>query len=113
MQLRWCVDKNISTIYNGDICGMHDRELNYIVRMNVNLQFLGPLFLGYLSNSPHKFFRELIEFVSSLVEQGVPPLTVVQTYLPNLFGPVFGTKNHSVSCKLLEYGYLAACSQHQ
>ncbi|CAI8022012.1 hypothetical protein GBAR_LOCUS12959, partial [Geodia barretti] len=68
---------------------------------------------GYLSNSPHKFFCELIEFVSSLVEQGIPPLTVVQTYLPNLFGPVFGTNNHSVSCKLLEYGYLAACSQHQ
>ena len=26
---------------------------------------------------------------------------------------VFGVKNHTVSCKLLEYGYLAVCSQHR
>ena len=26
---------------------------------------------------------------------------------------VFGVKNHAVSCKLLEYGYLAVCSRHR
>ena len=26
---------------------------------------------------------------------------------------VFGVKSHAVSCKLLEYGYLAVCSQHR
>ena len=71
------------------------------------------VFTGYLTNSPNEFFLAVIEYVSSLVEQGVLPSTVIQTYLPNLFGPFFGTRNHAVSCKLLEYGYLAACSQHR
>lgn len=71
------------------------------------------LFLGYLTNAPRVFFSKLLEYASSLVEQGVPPRTVIQTSLPNLFGPIFGIRNHSVSCKLLEYGYLAACSQHK
>ena len=26
---------------------------------------------------------------------------------------VFGVKSHGVSCKLLEYGYLAVCSRHR
>ena len=68
---------------------------------------------GYLSDSPHEFLVELLEFVASLAEQGTPPLRVLQTNLPNLFGPVFGIRSHAVSCKLLEYGYLAVCSQHQ
>ena len=70
-------------------------------------------FAGYLSDSPHEFFVELLEFVMSLVEQGEPPAKVLQTCLPNLFGPAFGIKNHAVSCKLLEYGCLAVYSQHK
>ena len=70
-------------------------------------------FAGYLSDSPHEFLVELLEFVMSLVEQGEPPANVLQTCLPNLFGPTFGIKNHAVSCKLLEYGCLAVYSQHK
>lgn len=71
------------------------------------------IFTGYLSDSPHEFFVKLLEFVTSWVEQGEQPMTVLQSSLPNLFGPAFGIKNHAVSCKLLEYGYLAVCSQHR
>ncbi|XP_064383534.1 uncharacterized protein LOC135332129 isoform X2 [Halichondria panicea] len=68
---------------------------------------------GYLSNSPSEFFLELMEFVTTLVEHGTPPYQALQTNLPNLFGPVFGVHDHSVSCQLLEYGSLAVCSQHK
>lgn len=67
---------------------------------------------GYLTDNPSQFFQKLLEFVSSLSEQGINPLQAIQTNLPNLFGPFFGVHNHSVSCKLLEYGYLSVCSQH-
>ena len=67
---------------------------------------------GYLSDNPTEFFQQLLEFVSSLSEQGISPSQAIRTNLPNLFGPFFGVHNHSVSCKLLEYGYLSVCSQH-
>ena len=68
---------------------------------------------GYLSDNATAFFLQLLEFVSSLSEQGIPPIQAIQNNLPNLFGPFFGVHNHSVSCALLEYGYLSACSQHK
>ena len=68
---------------------------------------------GYLSDNSTAFFLQLLEFLSSLSEQGIPPIQAIQNNLPNLFGPFFGVHNHSVSCALLEYGYLSACSQHK
>ena len=68
---------------------------------------------GYLSDNATAFFLQLLEFVSSLSEQGIPPIQAIQNNLPNLFGPFFGVHNHSVSCALLKYGYLSACSQHK
>lgn len=68
---------------------------------------------GYLSDNPTAFFQELLEFISSLAEQGIDPIVAIQTNLPNLFGPVFGVRSHAVSCLILEYGYLAICSQHK
>ena len=67
---------------------------------------------GYLSDNPTQFFQQLLEFVTSLTEQGISPSQAIQTSLSILFGPFFGVHNHSVSCKLLEYGYLSVCSQH-
>lgn len=84
-------------------------RLDYGFVMAKNFLF----FLGYLSNSPSEFFLELIEFVTSLVEHGTSPSQALQSNLPNLFGPLFGIRDHSVSCQLLEYGSLAACSQHK
>ncbi len=80
--------------------------------VNICNYFLLPC-VGYLSNSPSEFFLELMEFVTTLVEHGTPPYQALQTNLPNLFGPVFGVHDHSVSCQLLEYGSLAVCSQHK
>ena len=68
---------------------------------------------GYLSNSPGEFLVQLLEFIASLVEQGSSLDEALQTNLPNLFGPAFGIRSHAVSCKLLEFGYLAVCSQHK
>ena len=68
---------------------------------------------GYLTNSPGDFFSDLIEFITSLAEQGIPPIKAVQNNLPNLFGPAFGVSSNRVLCKLLEFGYLSICSQHQ
>ena len=68
---------------------------------------------GYLSDVPHAFMSELLEYVSSQVEQGTPVMSVLTSRLPNLFGPIFGIRCHAVSCKLLEYGYLAAGSRQQ
>ena len=70
-------------------------------------------YVGYLSDSPCEFFLELLEYLASMVEQGVSPDRAIQTNLPNLFGPVFGTRSHAVSCRVLEYGYLSVCSRHQ
>ena len=68
---------------------------------------------SYLSNSPAEFLEQLLEFVTSVVEQGSSLDEALQTNLPNLFGPAFGIRNHDVSCKLLEFGYLSVCSQHK
>lgn len=68
---------------------------------------------GYLSDNPGKFLEQLLEFITSLVEQGSSLDEALQTNLPNLFGPAFGIRSHAVSCKLLEFGYLAVCSQHK
>ena len=68
---------------------------------------------GYLSDSPGEFLEQLLEFITSLVEQGSSLDETLQTNLPNLFGPAFGIRSHSVSCKLLEFGYLAVVSQHK
>lgn len=68
---------------------------------------------GYLSNSPEEFLEQLLEFITSLVEQGSSLDEALQINLPNLFGPAFGIRSHAVSCKLLEFGYLAVCSQHK
>ena len=68
---------------------------------------------GYLSSNPIQFLRELFEFISSLSEQGVTPSEAIQVYLPNLFGQFFGVHDHTVSCRLLQYGYLSVCSQHR
>ena len=68
---------------------------------------------GYLSDIPMAFFWQLLEFVSSLAEQGIEPMKAIQYNLPNLFGPFFGVRHHLVSCQLLEYGYLSVCSQHK
>ncbi len=56
---------------------------------------------------------ELLGYISTLVEQGTPPLTALQTNLPNLFGPAFGIRSHAISSSLLQYGSLAVCSQHK
>ena len=68
---------------------------------------------GYLSDNPTDFFLQLVEFISSLAEQGIEPTAAIQQNLPNLFGPFFGVRRHNVSCQLLEYGYLSVCSQHK
>ena len=68
---------------------------------------------GYLSDSPVKFFLQLVEFVLSLVEQGTSPSLAVQVNLANLFGPFFGVNSHIVSSTLLEYGFLSVCSKHK
>ncbi|XP_065897600.1 uncharacterized protein [Dysidea avara] len=68
---------------------------------------------GYLSTNPGGIMCELLEFICSVIENGNSANNAVLSILPNLFGPVFGVKNHTVSCKLLEYGYLAVCSQHR
>ena len=68
---------------------------------------------GYLSDNSAAFFRELLEFISSLAEQDIDPSAAIQNHLPNLFGPVFGVRSHSVSCLLLQYGYLSVGSQHR
>ena len=68
---------------------------------------------GYLSDSPAEFMEQLLEFITSLVEQGSSLNETLQTNLPNLFGPAFGIRSHAVSCKLLEFGYLSVCSQHK
>ena len=68
---------------------------------------------GYLSDNPKEFFDQLIEFISSLSEHGIKPDEAIQENLANLFGPFFGVRSHSVSCRLLEFGYLSICSQHK
>ena len=68
---------------------------------------------GYLSDNPKEFFDQLIEFISSLSEHGITPSEAIQVNLPNLFGPFFGVHSHSVSYRLLEFGYLSVCSQHK
>lgn len=68
---------------------------------------------GYLSDSPVKFFLQLVEFVLSLVEQGTPPSLAIQVNLANIFGPFFGVNSHIVSTALLEYGFLSVCSKHK
>jgi hypothetical protein len=68
---------------------------------------------GYLSNDPVKFLVQLLQFISSLSEQGIPPMDAILVHLPNLFGPFFGVHSHPVSCGLLEYGSLSVCSQHK
>lgn len=68
---------------------------------------------GYLSDSPAEFLEQLLEFITSVVEQGSSLDEALQTNLPNLFGPAFGIRSHAVSCKLLEFGYLSMSSQHK
>lgn len=68
---------------------------------------------GYLSDSPAEFLEQLLEFITSVVEQGSSLDEALQTNLPNLFGPAFGIRSHAVACKLLEFGYLSMCSQHK
>lgn len=68
---------------------------------------------GYLSDNPKEFFDQLIEFISSLSEHGIKPSEAIQVNLPNLFGSFFGVHSHSVSYRLLEFGYLSVCSQHK
>ena len=68
---------------------------------------------GYLASIPDLFLCELLEYFSSLVEHGTPPMEALHVNLPNLFGQAFGFHSHQVSCRLLQYGYLAVCSHHK
>lgn len=93
---------------------LHDSLPNAIRFLDQSLSLLMAYSTeGYLSDSPAEFLEQLLEFITSLVEQGSSLDEALQTNLPNLFGPAFGIRSHAVSCKLLEFGYLAVCSQHK
>lgn len=67
---------------------------------------------GYLSDSPIQFLLHLLMFVRTLAEHGISPDKAMQTSLPNLVGPFFGVRDHTVLCQLLQYGSLSVASQH-
>ena len=67
---------------------------------------------GYLSDSPTDFLYQLLQFVCSFAEYGIAPMRTIQTVLPNLLGPFFGVRDHTVLCQLLLYGCHAIGSQH-
>ena len=53
---------------------------------------------GYLSHDPGRLLSSLVSFMTTAVENGVQPFEFVGTYLPNLFGPVFGIGKVCHSC---------------
>ncbi|XP_062513876.1 uncharacterized protein LOC134189578 isoform X2 [Corticium candelabrum] len=68
---------------------------------------------GYLSSNSPEMLRSLLELITVGVETGVSPMEMMTSFLANLFGPLFGARDHRISRALIEYGILSLCSSHR